>query len=99
MDFFAKIHKYKGKICNKWDLLHIFPLLVEFLVGFVPRKFPYFVLEHCKLLEEVVHGLFTIFVHRSLAVERHKFLYAIFARSHSNVAEEYEVEHKGGCQY
>ena len=43
--------------------------LVQFLVGFVASEFTYLILEHGKLLEEVVHGFVAVFVHRSLAVE------------------------------
>ena len=43
--------------------------LVQFLVGFVASELTHLVLEHGKLLEEVVHGLVAVFVHGSLAVE------------------------------
>ena len=72
----------------------IFFYLVKLLIGLIACILPNLVLEHCKLLEEVVNRLLTILVHRSLAVERHKLLYAIVAGSQRNVAEEDKIEHQ-----
>ena len=68
--------------------------LIQFLVRLIACILSNLVLEHCKLLEEVVNRLLTVLVHRSLAVERHKLLYAIVACSQRNVAEEDKVEYQ-----
>ena len=74
-------------------------LSIEFLVGLVPCKFAYLVLEHCKLLEQVVYRLVAILVHGGLAVERHELLYTAFACSLRKVAEKYQVKHQRRGKY
>ena len=87
--------------------LHIFLDIMQFyyrfisiqlLIGLVTTKFANLVLEHCKLFEEVMHRLFTILVHRRLAVERHELLYTTLAGTQCKVAEEDEVEHQWSRQ-
>ena len=73
--------------------------LIQFLVGLVACKLTNFILEHRKLLEEVVYRLFAILVHWRLAVERHELLDALLACTQCKVTEEYEVEHQRSCQY
>ena len=68
--------------------------LIQFLIGLIASILPYLILEHCKLLEKVVYRFFAVLVHRSLAIERHKLLYAVVTGSQCNVAKEDKVQYQ-----
>ena len=61
---------------------------VKFLVGLITGKLANLVLEHCKLLEQVVYRFVAILVHWGFAVERHELLYTIFACTLRKVTEK-----------
>ena len=69
--FYNKTKKYATYVAYFLDIMQFYYrfISIQFLVGLIATQLANLVLEHRKLLEEVMYGLFAILVHWRLAVE------------------------------